>query len=152
SVLPGTDGATFPFWSPDGSAIAFFADGRLKRVDVAGGTPVPLANAASPRGGTWNGRGDIIFAPTTARALMVGDAAGGDARPVTELAPGQTSHRWPQFLPDGRRFLFESALSKERGLFLASLDGGPVRRVLADEVPVLFTGPDWLLVIRGGAL
>ena len=63
--LGGTEGASYPFWSPDGTAIGFFGDGKLKRVDAAGGVPLALTNVAGARGGTWNQDGVIVFAPQT---------------------------------------------------------------------------------------
>jgi eukaryotic-like serine/threonine-protein kinase len=151
-TLPGTDGALFPFWSPDGSSLGFFANGKLRRVDLAGGPPIALADATLPRGGTWNRTGEIVFAPTTARPLSMIRATGGNVVPVTHLGPGEASHRWPQFLPDGRHFLFQSAQSTARGLFLASLDGGEPTRIMTDEVPTWFVAPDLLLTTQRGAL
>lgn len=158
-VLPGTDGATYPFWAPDGTAIGFFADGRLKRVDLAGGMPQTLAEAQTARGGTWNRDGIIVFA---GRALL-GDplamltrvaATGGDATPVTHLSAGHTSHRWPQFLPDGRRFLFfvTSDRPDVQGVYLGSLEGAEPTRVLAADTAALFAPPDFLLLVHQDAL
>ncbi len=105
--LPGTDGATYPFWSPDGRTIAFFANGKLKRVDVAGGTPIVICDAENPRGGTWNQAGVIVFAPTPVSGLVKVSASGGVPAPLTTLnAPVESSHRWPHFLPDGDHFLY----------------------------------------------
>ena len=107
--LAGTDGASFPFWAPDNRAIGFFADSKLKRLDLAGGAPQVLADAIVPRGGTWNRDGIIVFAPLNTGGLMRVGATGGTPVPVTRPAAGQGSHRWPQFLPDGRRVLFLAA-------------------------------------------
>jgi eukaryotic-like serine/threonine-protein kinase len=104
--LAGTDRATAPFWAPDGRALGFFADGKLKRIDLSGGAPQVLADAAVPRGGTWNRDGIVVFAATTGSGLMQVAATGGTATVLTRLTSGQSSHWWPQFLPDGRRFLF----------------------------------------------
>ena len=108
--LAGTEGASYPFWAPDSRAIGFFADGKLKRVDLAGGTPQVLADAPAGRGGTWNPDGIVVFAPSPNGGLMRVMDTGGT--PVTRLVAGQGAPRWPQFLPDGRRVLF-----------LAQLDG-----------------------------
>ena len=105
--LPGTDGATYPFWSPDGRTIAFFAGGKLKRLDVAGGTPIVICDAENPRGGSWNQAGVIVFAPSPVSPLMRVNASGGAAAPLTTLdGPVESSHRWPHFLPDGDHFLY----------------------------------------------
>jgi Tol biopolymer transport system component len=152
TVLQGTDGALFPFWSPDGNSLGFFADGKLKRIDVTGGPAIALAEATLPRGGAWSRSGEIIFAPTTARPLAMVHATGGNVVSATQLAAGESSHRWPQFLPDGRHFLFQSAQSTARGLFIATLDGGEPKRLTADEAPATFVLPDMLLTTRNGAL
>ena len=152
TVLRGTDGASYPFWSPDGNSLGFFAEGKLKRIDVAGGEPTVLADAPIARGGTWNRRGEIIFAPTTAGDLRLVPASGGNVVPVTTLAAGQISHRWPQFLPDDRRFLFQSVQSEANGLFIGTLDGVEPFPVLTDENPIVFVPPNILLEARRGAL
>ena len=158
-VLPGTDGAAYPFWEPDGHAIGFFAAGKLKRVDPAGGAPQTLADAPSGRGGTWNREGVIVFAPSAELAvptsvLMRVAAEGGVATPVTRLAAGQGSHRWPQFLPDGRRFLFFVRAEKPdiQGAYLGSLDGSEPTRVLASDAAVHFAPPNFLLYVRQDTL
>jgi Tol biopolymer transport system component len=124
--LAGTDGATFPFWSPDSRFIGFFADGKLKRMDVSGGSPLTLADAPSGRGGSWSKGGVIVFAPILQGALQSIAASGGSTTPVTVLEgpPDRISHRFPSFLPDGRHFLYISTLpsNTDAKLHLASLD------------------------------
>ena len=151
--LAGTEGAAYPFWAPDSRAVEFFADGRLKRLDLGGGTPQVLANAPSARGGTWNADGLIVFAPVTTSGLMRVSATGGTPTPVTKLGSGQGSHRWPQFLADGRRLLFFVALGQvqPRGVYVASLDGGEPVRVLAAETAA-FTASGLLLRVLQGVL
>jgi serine/threonine protein kinase/Tol biopolymer transport system component len=158
-ALPGTDGAAYPFWAPDSQAIGFFANGKLKRIDLSGGTPQTLADAPGGRGGTWNREGVIVFVPnaqlTDTRAVLMRVAAtGGIVTPVTHLAAGQSSHRWPQFLPDGRRLLFlvTSGKPDTQGAYLGSLDGGEPTRVLAADTGVLFAPPNSLLLVRQDAL
>jgi hypothetical protein len=114
--LTGTDGASFPFWAPDSHAIGFFADAKLKRIDLAGGAPQVLADVAQGRGGTWNSDGVIVFGQATPGALMRVMATGGTPVPVTRVAPGQSSHRFPQFLPDGYRILFSMAAGRQETL------------------------------------
>ncbi len=133
--LPGTEGGSFPFWSPDGRAIGFFADGKLKVVDLAESTARVIADAPLGRGGSWNRDGSIVFAPSSTGTLMRVSAAGGPSAAVTKLAIGQVSRRWPRFLPDGHRFLFFSAQGRPevRGVHVGSLDGGEPARVLTAE-------------------
>jgi Tol biopolymer transport system component len=147
-VLAGTEGATEPFWSPDGRALGFFADGKLKRVDVANGLVRVLADAPIPRGGSWNQDGVILFSPTVYTGLMRVSANGGTASAVTQPpAAGEGTHRWPAFLPDGRQFMFLVALAEPnvRGLYLAALDGGTPRRVSAAEASALYAAPGYLV-------
>src|SRR4029453_17939963 len=119
-TLPGTDGANWPFWSPDGHAVGFFADGKLKRINLGGGAPQELAVALQARGATWNAADVIVFAPTATAPLMQVPARGGTPAAATQLSKGQGSHRWPQFFPDGRRFIFSVALGQleTRGVYL----------------------------------
>jgi hypothetical protein len=152
--LAGTEGASFPFWAPDGSAVGFFADGKLKRINLTGGGVQVLADAPVPRGGTWNRDGVIVFAPSTYSALLRVAASGGAVAPVTRLASGQGSHRWPQFLPDGRRFLFSMAigLPQTHGAYIGSLDGGDPTRVMSAETAAVYATPGYLLVVSQGVL
>jgi Tol biopolymer transport system component len=152
--LTGADGAAYPFWAPDGRAIAFFADGKLKRIDLSGGAPQVLATAPAGRGGAWSADGVIVFAPGTTGALVRIPDTGGTPAAVTELKAGENSHRWPQFLPDGRHFLFRASLGRleTRGIYVGSLDGGSPTRVLMDETAAVFAPPDLLLVVRQGVL
>ena len=106
--LTGTEGATYPFWSPDSKSVAFFADAKLNRIDVGGGRPLAIADASSGRGGTWNAEGVIRFAPTNTGGLFRVPASGGMPVAVTTL-DRQINHRMPFFLPDGRQFLFGAA-------------------------------------------
>jgi len=106
--LAGTEGATLPFWSPDSRFIGFFADGKLKKIEVSGGPPLTLADAPGGRGGTWNRDGTIVFSPFFSTPLFRVSAAGGAATQVTTVdrSKNQSTHRWPWFLPDGRHFLY----------------------------------------------
>jgi len=107
-MLPGTEGASGPFWSPDGRSIGFFAGGKLKRIDPDGTGLQVLCDASAARGGAWGSTGIILFAPTEASTLYQIPANGGTPKQVTTLntGRGESSHRWPIFLPDGRHFLF----------------------------------------------
>jgi eukaryotic-like serine/threonine-protein kinase len=107
-LLAGTEGATFPFWSADSRFIAFFASEKLKKIEASGGPPLTLCNVASGRGGTWSQEDVILFAPAVNAPIHRVSASGGTPTPVTNLdtTKGETTHRWPQFLPDGRHFLY----------------------------------------------
>ena len=106
--LPGTEGATYPFWSPDSRFVAFFAGGKLKKIESSGGPPFTICDASDGRGGTWNRDGDILLTPAVNSTLFRVSSSGGPLIPVTTLDPSknETTHRWPYFLPDGRHFLY----------------------------------------------
>jgi Tol biopolymer transport system component len=112
-ALAGTEGGSYPFWSPDSRAIGFGADGALKTMDAKGGPAVTLANAPSFRGGTWNRDGVILYAYGTSGPLQRVLAAGGASLPVGKLdqAKAEVGQRFPWFLPDGRHFLFSSMIA-----------------------------------------
>ncbi len=153
--LPGTEGASFPFWSPDGRSLGFFANDKLKRIDVAGGVPLVVADAPNARGGTWNADGVILFAPGVAAPIVRVPARGGPVEAVTQQNAGSgPAHRLPQFLPDGKRFLFSSALGTEEtnGVYIGSLDKTPPVRLVPGDTGGRFAAPDKLLTVRQGAL
>ena len=106
TALPGTDGAESPFFSPDGQWVAFFAGGKLKKMAITGGSAVTLCDATNGRGGTWIEDGTIIFSPAQGGGLVRVSADGGTVEPVTSLAAGELTHRWPQGLPGGKAVLF----------------------------------------------
>jgi serine/threonine protein kinase len=104
--FPGTDNAGLPFWSPDSRWIGFFADGKLKKVPAAGGAPEAIADARAGRGASWGSAGTIVFAPDVSGGLRAVSAVGGEVSVVTTPSQDEASHRFPSFLPDGRRFLY----------------------------------------------
>jgi eukaryotic-like serine/threonine-protein kinase len=104
--IQGTEGGAFPFWSPDSQFVAFFAGGKLKKVAVAGGPPLELTDASSGRGGSWSRHNVIVFNRALGSGLFRVSAGGGVSTAVTALADGETEHRWPHFLPDGRHFFY----------------------------------------------
>jgi Tol biopolymer transport system component len=156
--LPGTEGATYPFWSPDSRSIGFFAAGKLKRIDVSGGSPVALCDVAAGRGGTWNADGVILFNGYNDGPILQVSASGGEPVAVTNIDKSRTedSHRWPQFLPDGRRFLFfvRAPDPQVRGVYVGSLDRPNEKiRVLSSQgaawyAPGLDAGTGYLLWVR----
>jgi eukaryotic-like serine/threonine-protein kinase len=132
SVLPGTAGASYPFWSPDDAYVAFFADGKLKKIALSGGAPQVLATATSGRGGAWGRRGAIVFAAQAAGCLSKMNADGSGLAPLTDKifdSSKTVSHRWPVFLPDGEHFLFmtltfsNSVADDYRGIYFGSISG-----------------------------
>jgi hypothetical protein len=102
--LPGTDHAQIPFWSPDSHWVAFFAEGKLKKIPVAGGPIQVIADVADPFGGSWGADDSIIFSELNSSIFRI-SSGGGIVTPVTKVDTIQKSHRWPPFLPDGRHFL-----------------------------------------------
>jgi eukaryotic-like serine/threonine-protein kinase len=127
--LPGTENAMFPFWSPDGRMIGFFADGKLKTTDIQGGGAIPICDAPNSRGGSWGPDGTILFAPEFRSALYRVPAGGGTPVQVTRMDESRhTSHRWPFFLPDGKHFLYlainhQNPQDENDAIYYASLDG-----------------------------
>jgi len=130
--LAGTEGASYPFWSPDSRSVGFFAGGKLKRMDIGGGSPQTLADAFN-RGGAWGEDGTILFVRSANSPLSRIPASGGEPAAVTQLDK-QTSHRFPQFLPGGRQFLFYAqGTPATGGIYLGSLDSSETRRLAAAD-------------------
>jgi serine/threonine protein kinase/dipeptidyl aminopeptidase/acylaminoacyl peptidase len=153
--LAGTEGAAFPFWSPDSRFIAFFADGKLKKIDASGGPALTLADAPVGRGGSWSRDGVIIFAPVNALgALLRVSSAGGASSPIN-AAQG----RMPWFLPDGRHFLYQTQpgivtilnQSANITILVGSLDGGESKPVTEAGSNALYA-QGYLLFLREGTL
>jgi len=109
--VPGTEGATGPFFSPDGQWLVFFASGKLKKVLLSGGTALTVGDGFQPRGASLGSQGMIAFAPTGTSPLQLMPDAGGTAQALTHFARGENSHRWPEFLPGGKAVLFSAALT-----------------------------------------
>jgi len=153
-MIGGTEDAAYPFWSPDSRFVGFFAQNKLKKIDVAGNVPQVLCDVrGDSRGGTWNRDDVIVFAPTTASGLFQVAAAGGMPAPLLNLRDGEFSYRWPWFLPDGRRFLFYvRAGTAQRGVYLGSLDDKTTTRVLDAPFSAFYSPPGYLLTVRDQAL
>ena len=156
AVLNGTEGAISPFWSPDGRVIAFFADGKLKKIDISGALPQTLADAPHGLGGTWNRDGVIVFAPASVGPLFRVPASGGVPVQATELDPSlqEEGHRQPQFLPDGTHFLFlaTSASAAHSAIYVGSLASKERKRLVSATEKALFAPPDHILFMRDGTL
>ena len=153
-ALPGTEGAALPFWSPDSRAIAFFTPGKLKTIDPTGGPVQTISDGFTGRGGTWNSEGVIVFAAGRTTPLFRVSASGGDPSPVTRLKPGEAGHRFPSFLPDGRRFLYLRVATEGdvATVMVGSLDGGETRELTAADSPAVYASPGYLLFVRQGTL
>jgi len=154
--LPGTEGGKFPFWSPDGRSVGFFADQQLKRVDIAGGPAMTLAPAADARGGSWGGD-NIIYSPYIYESLYRVPASGGKPVAVTSLDRSQfDTHRFPRFLPDGKHFIYLAANHQkgEEGnsaILAGSIDGGPAKLLIHAETAAIYSSGE-LLYYRDGSL
>lgn len=151
--LPGTENATFPFWSPDSRAIGFFAGGKLKRLEISGGAPTALADAPDARGGTWGSRGEIVFIPAPFGGFQQVSAVGGPTRAIALQDPKQLG-RFPWFLPDGRHFLYLSgAAGSAADVRLVSLDSPAAGRTLVNNVDGFAVySQAQLLYLRGSTL
>ncbi|HEY6065316.1 MAG TPA: protein kinase [Thermoanaerobaculia bacterium] len=155
-AIPGTEGATWPFWSPDSRFIAFFADGKLKKVDAAGAPPLTLCDAIRGRPGSWNRDGVILFSPDTTVAVHRVSAGGGASTPVTSLdeSKGETTHRWATFLPDGKHFLYMAgthatgAGTATNVIYLASLDSKDRKALLVARSNVAFASGHLIYVLE----
>jgi serine/threonine protein kinase/Tol biopolymer transport system component len=150
--LPDSDDALEPFWSPDSKSIAFGSQGKLKRVDLAGGRAVTLADAARLVGGSWSGDGVILFAPDWNAVLHRVDASGGTARPVGQLDPAvnETAHSLPSFLEDGTHYVHVSLRNGTPHIVMASLDS-PERKVLLPGVRAArYSRSGWMFFARDG--
>jgi eukaryotic-like serine/threonine-protein kinase len=144
--LAGTERATFPFWSPDSRFIAFFADGRLKKMDASGGPAITLADAVAGRGGSWSRDGVIVFKPAnTAGPLLRVSSAGGPSSPLKAV-----QGRLPWFLPDGRHFLYQVEPGNSV-IRAGSLDGGETKMVMEAGSNALYA-QGHILFLRDGTL
>ncbi len=150
--LQGTEDASFPFWSPDSRFMGFFVPGKLKKVDASGGLPQPIADVPMGRGGTWSRDGVILFSANINDGLYRVQDSGGPITAVTTLDAEEESHRWPQFLPDGRHFIYFIGPAPDQGVYLGSLDSPKKTRILGGNVRGARAVPDHLLSVHDGSL
>jgi DNA-binding winged helix-turn-helix (wHTH) protein/Tol biopolymer transport system component len=151
--LDGTDGASLPFWSPDGKEIGYFSENQLKRITIAGGQARVLCRSiSSPGGASWGRAGVIVYSADN--ILHAVDTSGGPCQPITRLETSESRHAWPHFLTDGRRFLYLAAVrdAERNTTFLASLDNHQRHAVLVNGTRASFAPADNLLFVREGTL
>ena len=153
--LPGTEGGAFPFWSPDSRELGFSTASALKKISITGGDPQTVANQPS-FGGAWNRDGVILFSPGMDQPLYKIRAEGGDPKPVTVLdrSRKETDHAYPQFLPDGRHFIYlaESTTPGNNSLYLGALDSPQVKRIHEMHSNAMYAPPGYLIFLRGSSL
>ena len=155
--LDGTEDASYPFWSPDGRSIGFFAQGHLKKVSVSGGATEILCDAAVGNGGSWNLDGVIIFTPGIFEGLYRIPSSGGSPVRLTkpDRAHGENSHRWPVFLPDGSHYIYMNR-SEKSGVYLGKLNSPHSVRLFDNSSGAIYSagsrGPAHLLFSRADTL
>jgi serine/threonine protein kinase len=153
-ALAGTDGAQFPFWSPDSRFIGFFAQGKLKKIDTLGGPPQTVCDVPGvPRGGSWSKDGLILFGTGDSPIFRV-PSEGGKPAPATKLdtAQKQGSHRWPSFLPDGRHFLYSARGPDGLSIYAGSIDSDTVKLLFPNDTNAVYAAPGFVLFNREGIL
>ncbi len=151
--LAGTDGARNPFWSPDSRWIAFTSGGKLKKISIDGGAPLEICDGGSNRGGTWSPEGTILFVPGFASPVYSVSSNGGTPQPITQIDKSrqEITHRWPQFLPDGKHFLF-FARGPENSIYVGSLGSTERKLILKNSTNAAYSPPGFLLFQRSGNL
>ena len=153
--IPGTEGATYPFWSPDSRTLGFFAGRKLARTEISSGSVQTICDAVEGRGGSWSPDGRIVFAPGPYGPLYLVPAAGGNPVAVTRVDEATRTHRLPYFLPDGKRVLFLSGKGvdlKDNAIFCLDLDSRKVSLVARENSGGVFARPGELLFQRAGTL
>lgn len=154
-LLPGTDDPLEPFWSPDSRSLAFGSQGKLKRVDLSGGSAQVLCDAARMTGGAWSTKGVILFGSDYGSVLYQVPATGGEPKAVTvtNTARGDFGHTAPSFLPDANHFLFRISMnSNPQGVWIGSLDSPVAKQLLSDNTSAVYAPPGYLIFVRNSAL
>ena len=150
-ALDGTEDATYPFWSPDGHSLGFFAGGKLKRIELGDGIVRTLCDAPQGRGGAWSPRGFIVFAPGAFGALQQVPDGGGTPSPFTKLELDGETQRLPRFLPGGRRILYvwrARINPREEGVYAFDPDTNQTRQVLESQTEAVYVDPGYLAFVR----
>jgi len=156
--LAGTADGKFPFWGPDSRRFGYFQGGKLRVGDIAGSPAVTIADAPDARGGSWGANGIILYAPDTRTGIwQVSASGGGSPQELTKLAPpANTTHRWPQMLPDGKHLLYfagdhNDIRAEKTGIYWASLDGRQSRMLVRTVVGGQYAA-GYLFYLRENAL
>ncbi|MGD8809049.1 MAG: protein kinase, partial [Gammaproteobacteria bacterium] len=161
NVIPGTEGARNPCWSPDSRSIAFVAGEYLQRVDLNAGYPTRLAPALNGIGCSWGENGQILFTPSAVTELYSVPAAGGEDRPITQIDLNrepddpayETNHIFPAFIPGTEQFIYYVTGGRDmRGIHLGSFDGRPTKRLIASDSAGTFVAPNWMVYGQNGRL
>jgi Tol biopolymer transport system component/tRNA A-37 threonylcarbamoyl transferase component Bud32 len=153
-TIAGTEGAYSPFWSPDSRWVAFFAAGKLKKVNPDGGSLQSLADVSNTAStGSWGRRGDILFSDLHGKGGIYRlPAEGGQVHPISQLGPSESWQFWPHFLPDGKHFLYLAGDTRGRQVMVASLDGGAPRFLMRESSRAIYTAAGYLFFVREGNL
>jgi Tol biopolymer transport system component len=161
-ALSGTEGAQYPFWSPDARFIGFFAEGKLKKIDAGGGPPLTLCDASNGKGGTWGADGTIVFTPSHNTPLHRVSDAGGESTAITEVdrEAGENSHRHPRLLPGGQRILYlarragglsRDGVAEGNAVMVTPREGGEARLLVRSEAAAEYAS-GYLLYLRDETL
>jgi len=152
--LPDTEDAIEPFWAPNSESIAFGAQGKLKRLDLGSTRAQPVTDAARSNGGAWSPTGTIVFSPDYRQPLMRVQATGGARTPATTLdvKAGDTGHRYPGFLPDGRHFLYTASRDGSTALVIGDTESDLRKELIAGANGAAYAPPGWLLYVHNGAV
>jgi Tol biopolymer transport system component/predicted Ser/Thr protein kinase len=150
--IPGTEGATEPFFSPNGQWLGFFAGGKLKKILVSGGEGLSLADVSTPRGASWDSRGMIAFSTSNATALQLMSDAGVPPHPLTRPEKGEVSQRWPDFLPGGTAVLFAGKSIAQPSIAVYSTATGEERNLVQGGTQPRYAGSGHLVYAQGGSL
>lgn len=150
-LLPGSENALEPFWSPDSKSVAYGSNGKLKRSELTGANAQVLCDSARLIGGSWSKDGVIVFAPDYRATLLQVPVLGGEPKPVAMNIESNAAerHRFPYFLPDGRHFLF---LREQKGVWAGSLDSPDIKLVSDFTAAVAYAPPGWLIFLQNEAL
>jgi Tol biopolymer transport system component len=151
--LAGTEDASYPFWAPDNRQIGFFVPDKLMKIDANGGPPQTVCEASNGRGGAWSKQGVIVLNSQSLSSLVQVSASGGSPQPATKLDASEISHRWPQFLPDGKHFLFwaRGGGPEDNKLYVGSLGSSQTKAIMKSTGMAVYAS-GYLLFMRDASL